>query len=665
MNSRLVRWTFGMVLAIASLSGMAHAQTELLNEVRTLSSGTTPVEQEIDIPAAGNYRVNLVDFGFPAPLAVAKLAVTQGATVVATGATSPAAASVAVDFAAATSGKHVIRIVGVPGTSGQGSVGVTVSQVNGATVTQLNDFVFTLAAPATPRPNLTQLEENFTLQTAGSYEVQLTDFALPSALPDLALSIVEVGPNNQVAVLTSAGSATFNAQAGVQYRLAALGQADDAVGAGLFSVRIHKSGSTTNDFARTLPVGRVEQTGSVVLDAPGSYELVLNDLQFPSPLTSVGAAITQAGEVAVSVAAPGSTAFTAAAGQYLIYSLATTTGASIGSYGVEVRNASNAVLFSTVKTKGGGTGPVPAYQFVTDISAAGTYRVRLADFAFPGALTDVQLGISQEGQLLGTLSGAGSVDVANVKAGSSLYLLALASPAVEAGGVFGIDVTAAGGSTPVFEATQGVDNLFQSRQVSATGSTAFRVTLTDLGFPHTFKDLGAIVTRGATVVGKVLNSASFDFNATPGNYFINFIATPDPTELTKAGTYGIRVADKPPAPVVTLTASTTQVTTGGEVTLSWNATNATSCTASNGWSGSRAVKGDELIRGVNTAATYKLECMGEGGTASATAAVSVVAETSTGGGGGGAMGWLSLIGLAFAGLARSAGRRRLAGSVTA
>ncbi len=168
--------------------------------------------------------------------------------------------------------------------------------------------------------------------------------------------------------------------------------------------------------------------------------------------------------------------------------------------------------------------------------------MRLADFAFPTALTEIQLGVSQDGQLLGTLSATGSLDVPNVKAGA-LYLVALSTPTGQAGGVFEIDVAPAGSTTTVFDATQGVGNLFSSRKVSATGSTAFRVALTDLAFPRTFKDLGAIVSRGADVIGKVLNSSQFDFNATPGNYFVTFIATPDATEPTKAGTYGIRVAE--------------------------------------------------------------------------------------------------------------------------
>ncbi len=112
-------------------------------------------------------------------------------------------------------------------------------------------------------------------------------------------------------------------------------------------------------------------------------------------------------------------------------------------------------------------------------------------------------------------------------------------------------------------------------------------------------------------------------------------------------------------PTVTLNASATQVNTGGEVTLTWSVTNATSCTASNGWTGSRPVNGSELIRGLNAAATYKLECTGEGGTSSATVSVAVVAEASTDKGGGGSLGWLSLLGLGLAGAGRWGGRRRV------
>ncbi|MHB8660982.1 MAG: choice-of-anchor Q domain-containing protein, partial [Minisyncoccota bacterium] len=46
-----------------------------------------------------------------------------------------------------------------------------------------------------------------------------------------------------------------------------------------------------------------------------------------------------------------------------------------------------------------------------------------------------------------------------------------------------------------------------------------------------------------------------------------------------------------PAPIITLSASPTSVTSGGSSTLTWSSTNATSCTASGGWTGTKATSG--------------------------------------------------------------------------
>lgn len=79
----------------------------------------------------------------------------------------------------------------------------------------------------------------------------------------------------------------------------------------------------------------------------------------------------------------------------------------------------------------------------------------------------------------------------------------------------------------------------------------------------------------------------------------------------------------PPAPTVTLTASSSQVVSGATVSLTWSTTNATSCTASGAWGGSRATSGSETVTPTGSFASYSLVCTGAGGTASAITNVSV------------------------------------------
>jgi plastocyanin len=78
-----------------------------------------------------------------------------------------------------------------------------------------------------------------------------------------------------------------------------------------------------------------------------------------------------------------------------------------------------------------------------------------------------------------------------------------------------------------------------------------------------------------------------------------------------------------PVPTVSLSANPISVVSGGSSTLTWASTNATSCTASDGWSGTLATSGSQILTNLTTTATYTLTCTGTGGTASANAAVTV------------------------------------------
>ncbi len=63
---------------------------------------------------------------------------------------------------------------------------------------------------------------------------------------------------------------------------------------------------------------------------------------------------------------------------------------------------------------------------------------------------------------------------------------------------------------------------------------------------------------------------------------------------------------------------------GGSTVLMWNSTNATSCTASMGWSGSKGTSGTQLMANITAGTTYTLTCTdGTGGFATQSANVSV------------------------------------------
>lgn len=84
-------------------------------------------------------------------------------------------------------------------------------------------------------------------------------------------------------------------------------------------------------------------------------------------------------------------------------------------------------------------------------------------------------------------------------------------------------------------------------------------------------------------------------------------------------------------PTVSLSVSPATVIEGESVTLSWSSTNATSCTASEGWSGARATSGSETVAGLRASTTFGLSCRGKKGSASQSVNVVVKATVLTSG----------------------------------
>ncbi len=82
----------------------------------------------------------------------------------------------------------------------------------------------------------------------------------------------------------------------------------------------------------------------------------------------------------------------------------------------------------------------------------------------------------------------------------------------------------------------------------------------------------------------------------------------------------------PAKPTLTFTADPTSITQGGSSMLTWGSTNATSCTASGGWSGSKALSGSQSVS-PNATTTYTLTCTGAGGSVTESASVNVTTPT--------------------------------------
>ena len=83
-----------------------------------------------------------------------------------------------------------------------------------------------------------------------------------------------------------------------------------------------------------------------------------------------------------------------------------------------------------------------------------------------------------------------------------------------------------------------------------------------------------------------------------------------------------------PAPSVSLSANPTSVIIGSESTLTWSSSNASSCSASGAWSGSRATSGSESVTISAVGNTnFTLACTGDGGSRSATVSIEGYRQT--------------------------------------
>jgi hypothetical protein len=89
-------------------------------------------------------------------------------------------------------------------------------------------------------------------------------------------------------------------------------------------------------------------------------------------------------------------------------------------------------------------------------------------------------------------------------------------------------------------------------------------------------------------------------------------------------------AQPAPQPTVTLSAADTVVANGGSTRLTWSSSNATSCSASGGWSGSRAVSGSLNVGPLTRQTTFSLSCTGSGGSAMQMISVSINGAVSLG-----------------------------------
>ncbi|HTU66632.1 MAG TPA: hypothetical protein VMF52_11825 [Steroidobacteraceae bacterium] len=666
MSRRLVSaglLSTGLLISSLLAGQVVEAQDVIHEEWRTVAAAGTPapLERDVHVTIPGDYVVELTDLGAaatptPAPLASVHVALTKGKTVVGTPLTAPGT----LPFTSVAGADYTVRVTGAPGNvPGSGLVRVQVRPAAGGAA--ILDFIDVLAVPpAAPNNDTYVFDAGFTVPATGSYDLALRDLVWPRAFPTLIMAVLEEG-GPLVATFSTAGTnpdqqaATLDA--GKQYHVFAIAVPDTTTAdiGGVYSISVRAGGGGAAALDRVVPIGAVASLGSATLTA-GTHELVLTDLQFPAALARAGANVVRDGQSVAATLAGGTTTFTASAGVYEVFGFgeaAATPGG--GSLRAQLRPQGGADVLSAVHAVTLAGSGLTAFEFDGPITA-GNFRVRLADYQFPAAFTSVTAAATQGAGLLGTkLDVPGNTDI-TAAAGRVQVLVFARAPA--AGGLFGIDVTPAAGTGPVpLEITQGVGAAFTARKISINADGRYDVDLADMMFPAAFTDLAAAVTRGADRVGFIFGGGKFSFDATRGNYFVNFVAKP--SAPANAGTYALAVSSTPPAPTLTFSASPATVRTGQTTSLTWTATNATGCTASNGWTGTKTATGTETTATLTATASFTLNCAGAGGNVSKTITVDV--SPSAGGGsskGGGGSFELATLALLASLCVLAAARRR-------
>jgi hypothetical protein len=171
---------------------------------------------------------------------------------------------------------------------------------------------------------------------------------------------------------------------------------------------------------------------------------------------------------------------------------------------------------------------------------------------------------------------------------------------------------------------------------SATAGTAINLTATVAEVGGSSVPTGTVTFKdGTTTLGSMtLNATAIAVYTTSslgvGGHSITAAYGGDAANSASTSSAAGVTVTAAPAPVVTIGAAPASITLGQSATLTWSATNATSCTASGAWSGSEGTSGTKSV--TPTAAgssSYVLTCSGTGGSAHATAVLTVTAPAPT------------------------------------
>lgn len=503
----------------------------------------------------------------------------------------------------------------------------------------------------------------FAVPTAGNHTITLTDQGRASngsaGNPFTALSVVITQGDKLIKLLSvnetlgSNGVATATvALTSGSYQVQVLGNTTTA---GLYSLVINSATSTLLSDGGAInaasPSSVFTTQVALSLNAGQSYAVSLQDLVFPAALDSASITIDTSGNSTLacplSKSSPGPCTFTAGANNTLLIVADATTNA-VGLMSVTIASGATNVF-----AKSYAVGALPQPTSI-DLTSSNDYTLTFSDVGTPAPLTSLRAVLVEGAQVLATNDTTTAFAAAQGTA--QLYVMAVPDATTHAG-IYFAQINR--GTTKVFSnavpvtapSSGSIDGFSYKFTAASTGS--YQLNLTDLAAPQQLGQLYAALTHGTEKVASIYGgtpTASVTADLTAGDEYVVSIVSVTGSG-NPFGTYGVSLYGPPV--IISFTANqTNDIRSGDSVTVSWNTDETTSCTASGGWSGSKATGGSESFGPVNATTDLTLTCAGATGNATQTLHLAVASGSSGNSdqhrGGGGTLSWgllLSLMGV--------------------
>lgn len=413
----------------------------------------------------------------------------------------------------------------------------------------LLDDVHTLANNTTAVP----IERDFDITVAGDYQIVLTDLGATLPTPAPLASVQLAVTSNDALVgkpLVGAGTLSLTGAKVGSYRLHVIGKPGTAAGSGPIGLQvIHPADSSVvYSFSDTLALtGQAIPSTEGVLDetftvaSAGSYQVSLQDLAFPQPLSA------SPGPTLLLIEEGGSTP--------LVILPDVANGNAMQAL-VQLQTGRNYRLFAVGEVGAGATGGLYSANIIgqagqgvaisktvpigvttlagTAVLQTATYNFALQDLSFPTPLTQISAIAVLNGQALVTVPSAATQSVP-VTAGT-YSVFAVAAPAAASGGSYSLQIGQAG-AAPGFSLARGVtapDSSLTTFSVDAQVASAatFALNLVDFQTPRPLVSGRLAAVQGGAIVGTPLTA--------PGttNVSLGASSTSGPVTLLAFGSSG-------------------------------------------------------------------------------------------------------------------------------